>query len=157
MRVSSVLVVCVGNICRSPLGERVLQRLLAARGVGISVTSAGVAAVVGHGADETARRIAAASGTSLDGHVARQFTRAIGQAHSLILVMEPGQRREIERLAPDLSGRVMAFDHWQGGSGIADPFGRSHAVHQSVHDQIVAAARRWADKLAPATPERNRG
>lgn len=149
MKVSSVLVVCVGNICRSPVGERALQRMLDAQGAQIKVSSAGVAAVVGSGADETANAIALAAGTELDGHVARQFTRAIGQAHDLILVMEPAHRRQIERVAPDLSGRVMLFDHWQGGKGIPDPYRRSDAFHQSVHEQILQAAESWVKKLAP--------
>jgi len=150
MKVSSVIVVCVGNICRSPVGERVLRRLLDERSAQISTSSAGVAAVVGSSADQAASAIAAEQGTLLDGHVARQFNRAIGQAHELILVMEPAHRREIERIAPDLSGRVMLFDHWQGGKGIADPYNRSDAFHKSVYEQIVKAAESWARKLAPA-------
>jgi len=155
MKVASILVVCLGNICRSPLGAGVLQRLLDTAGAGIGVSSAGMVAVVGHGADETTQALAAAHGTCLDGHVARQFTRDIGQAHALILAMEPGHKRLIERAAPDLSGRVMLFDHWLGGMGIPDPFGKPEGFHRFVHDRIVDAARLWAQKLVPpATPPR---
>lgn len=145
----SVLVTCVGNICRSPLGERLLTVRLAERGSAITVASAGIAALAGHGADETASEVAVAHGISLEGHIARQFTREIGLAHDLILVMEPGHRREIARAAPDLSGRVMLFDHWRGGKGIADPYQRSRAFHEEVFAQIDAAATDWAAKLAP--------
>lgn len=143
----SVLVVCVGNICRSPVGERVLAGLLARKGSAITVSSAGIGALAGHAADETAAAVAAAHGISLDGHVARQFTRAIGQAHDLILVMEPGHKREISRVVPDLSGRVMLFDHWTGGKGIADPYRQSQAFHEEVFALINAAAEGWSAKL----------
>jgi protein-tyrosine phosphatase len=149
MQVTSILVVCVGNICRSPVGERQLAAQLAARGASVTVSSAGIGALVGQGADATASQVAAGHGLSLEGHVARQFTRALGAAQDLILVMEPGHRREIARSAPDLSGRVMLFDHWLGGSGIEDPYRRSPEMHEAVFARITLAAEAWAAKLAP--------
>lgn len=146
----SVLVVCVGNICRSPVGERLLSARLRDRGAAISVSSAGIGALVGHGADETAAAVAAEHGVDLEGHIARQFSRELGIAHDLILTMEPGHRREIIKAAPDLSGKVMLFDHWQGGKGIADPYLRSRQFHEEVFALIDAAGSAWATRLAPA-------
>ncbi len=141
--ISSVLVVCVGNICRSPLGERALRQ-----GVpGLPVTSAGLAAVVGAGADETASAVATEAGVDLSGHVARQLTLQIGQAHDLILVMEPAHRAEISRRYPQLSGRTMLFDHWTGAQGIADPYRMAEAFHRETRDQILQAAKAWGARL----------
>ena len=140
----SVLVVCVGNICRSPLGERVLARGLP----GVTVGSAGLAAVVGHGADADAAKVADEIGVDLSGHVARQLTPEIGAAHDLILVMEPGHRAEIFRRFPALSGKVMLFDQWIGGQGVADPYRRSIETHRASRDRIVAAAEPWIARLA---------
>jgi len=145
----SVLVVCVGNVCRSPVAERVLSARLAERGGGITVTSAGIGALVGYPADETASMVALANGVSLEGHVARQFSRQIGLDHDLILVMEPRHRQDIITNAPDLSGRVMLFDHWRGGQGIQDPFRRAREFHEMIFGQIGAAAADWAMKLLP--------
>ena len=145
----SVLVVCVGNICRSPVGARLLSARLAERGSEITVTSAGLGALVGHAADAAAAAVASDHGVSLDGHVARQFSRDLGLAHELILVMESGHRREIIRAAPDLSGKVMLFDHWQGGNGIDDPYRQSREFHEAIFAMIDAAARSWAEKLEP--------
>ena len=141
----SVLVVCVGNICRSPLGEAVLARALP----GLRLSSAGLAAVVGQGADADAARAAAEVGLDLSGHVARQLTAGIGAAQDLILVMEPGHRAEIFRRFPALSGRVMLFDQWTGAKGIADPYRRSEAVHRETRDRIIAAGAAWAARLSP--------
>jgi protein-tyrosine phosphatase len=145
---TSVLVVCVGNICRSPVGERLLKARLHTQGSAIRVSSAGIAALVDHPADPTATEIARAHGLSLEGHSARQFTHELGQEHDLILTMEPGHRREIIKAAPDLSGRVMLFDHWTGGKGIADPYQRSRAFHAEVFAVIEKAGTAWATKLA---------
>lgn len=143
--VSKVLVVCVGNICRSPIGER----LLAARAPGVTVGSAGIGALAGHPADATAAEVAARRGVSLEGHVARQFTAEMGEAHDLILVMEPGHRREIVASAPHLAGRCMLFDHWTGAAAIPDPYRREVAVFEDVFERIDRAAAAWAGKLAP--------
>ncbi|MDX9738299.1 MAG: low molecular weight phosphotyrosine protein phosphatase, partial [Azonexus sp.] len=59
----SILVVCVGNICRSPTGEALLKSKL--QGRGIEVTSAGLGALVGKPVDSTAAEVMATAGYSL--------------------------------------------------------------------------------------------
>jgi protein-tyrosine phosphatase len=119
--IKTVLVVCVGNICRSPLAERLLQ----AHAPHLTVTSAGIGALAGHAADATATEVAAGHGVGLDGHIARQFTAELGRAADLILVMEAGHKAQIARDTPQLSGKTMLFDHWNGAKGIADPYRKS--------------------------------
>jgi len=147
--IKSVLVVCIGNICRSPVGERVLQAGLLLDGPpGITVTSAGLGALVGHGPDAAAQQVAAAHGLSLDGHAARQLTAEMAAAQDLILVMEPRHRQEIGRIAPQLLGKVMLFDHWTGAKGIADPYKLSREFHELTFVAIEAAGQAWAARLA---------
>lgn len=141
--IKTVLVVCVGNICRSPLGERLLK----AHAPHLSVASAGIGALVGQSADAAASEVAAARDVSLDGHVARQFDVELGRAADLILVMEAGHKAQIARDASQLSGKIMLFDHWVGAKGIADPYRKSTEFHAIVFDQIEAAAKAWAGKL----------
>ena len=104
--VHSVLVLCVGNICRSPAGERMLRAALP----GLEVGSAGLGAVVGAPADSTMAEAAAERGLSLEGHVARQFDAELGAGYELILAMEPIHRDDVRRLYPQLSGRTLLFD-----------------------------------------------
>lgn len=59
-----ILVVCVGNICRSPTGERLLRERLPGR----QVSSAGVSALVDKPADKVASEVAQLHGLSLEGH-----------------------------------------------------------------------------------------
>ncbi len=141
---NSILVVCVGNICRSPVGERVLQAALP----DLVVSSAGVAALVGNPADPDAASVAAERGISLDGHSARQFNAQLGASHDLILTMEPGHRAEIIRMYPQLSGKTMLFDQWSGAKGIEDPYQLSQDVHRKILDQILVASEAWVSKLS---------
>lgn len=114
------------------------------------VTSAGIGAVVGNGADQTAFDVAATHGVSLGGHVSRQFTAEMGRAADLILVMEPGHKAQIARDTPQLSGKTMLFDHWTGAEGIADPYKRSAEFHELVFRKIESAAAGWIKKLPNA-------
>jgi len=67
----SILVVCVGNICRSPTGERLLQQLVP----GKKISSAGVGALIGKPADAMAIEVAEEHQLSLYGHIAKQLTK----------------------------------------------------------------------------------
>lgn len=143
MRIDGILVVCVGNICRSPLGERALL----ARLPGVRVSSAGLGALVDAEADQDAARAAEELGISLENHRARQWTSAIGAAHDLILVMEPDQRGSILKAHPELSGKTFLMSQWSGGAPIGDPYKRSFEMHRAVAKEIVAAADAWAARL----------
>lgn len=138
-----ILVVCVGNICRSPLGERLLRATLPTS----NVSSAGIAALTGRGPNETTARVAAARDVSLAGHVARQFTSSMGAGQDLVLVMEPWHRRTIVADAPQLQGRVMLFDHWTGARAIPDPYRRPESVHAAVFDMLIQGADAWASRI----------
>lgn len=78
---NNILVVCVGNICRSPTAERLLQRYHPE----LKVESAGLGALVGKGADPTAISVAAEHQLSLEGHCARQISRSLCRNYDLIL------------------------------------------------------------------------
>lgn len=146
MNVDRILIVCLGNICRSPLGERLLQAGLP----DVKVTSAGLTAVVGHAADADAAEAAARLGVTLDGHVARQFTAEIGRDADLILVMDAEQRRAIGSAHPELSGKTLQFDQWTGARGVPDPHRRGKAVHAEVASLLQKAADEWISKIKGA-------
>lgn len=141
--IRSILVVCVGNICRSPVAERQLRAFLPDLVIG----SAGLAALTGQPADAVMTEVSAARGLSLAGHIARQFTPALGRAHDLILVMEPGHRVAILHLAPHLSGKTMLLDRWTDARGIADPYRQSRGAYERAYDDIARATDSWASTL----------
>lgn len=140
----SVLVVCVGNICRSPVGERILASALPGRKIG----SAGLHAMTGHPADEVTAEVARRQGIDLDGHVARMLTASLGAEHELILVMERAHRREIGERYPQLVGRTMLFGQWiDGGTDVPDPYRRPAAIHEQAVALIRRAGEAWVTRL----------
>lgn len=139
----NVLVVCVGNICRSPTGERLLQAALP----GKQISSAGVAALVGHAADEVASGVATDNGLSLAGHSARQLTRALCQQADLILVMERKHIAAVTAIDPGAHGKTMLFGRWQKEIDIPDPYRLSREVYEHVYAQLAQGASAWAARL----------
>lgn len=139
-----ILVLCVGNVCRSPLAERLLRKGLPH----IDVSSAGIGALVGYPADETAASVARERGVSLEGHSARQLSHDLMEQSDLVLVLEPGHKREVTAKYPHLSGRVMLIDQWDEGKGIPDPYQRSREFHEHVFELIDQASKSWIEKLS---------
>ncbi|ENQ6476593.1 TPA: protein tyrosine phosphatase [Klebsiella quasipneumoniae subsp. similipneumoniae] len=139
----SILVVCTGNICRSPIGERFLRRALPDK----KIDSAGTGALVGHCADDSATRIAEKHGISLAGHKGRQFTSSLGRKYDLILVMEKSHLEQIGRIAPEARGKTMLFGQWLNQKEIPDPYRKSDEAFASVYQLIEQAGLRWVEKL----------
>lgn len=105
----SIVVVCTGNICRSPVAEGVLRDLLPHE---LSVSSAGTHAEEGSpAAPEAIEFVARAVGTVLD-HTARQLTRAHAESSSLLLTMTVEHRAWIARLAPRTVRRTFTLEEF---------------------------------------------
>ena len=139
---NSILVVCTGNICRSPMGERLLRQQLPGR----QVTSAGIFGLEGCPADAAAQAVAWRHGISLEGHVARKVTRSLLQKSDLILVMEPKHLRFIATMAPENRGKSLLFGQWLETKDIPDPYHKSREEY--VFNQLGKASQEWARRLS---------
>ena len=140
----SILVVCTGNICRSPIGERLLRQQLP----GKQVNSAGILGLEGHPADAAAQAVARRHGVSLEGHIARKVTRNLLQQADLILVMEPEHLRFIATMAPENRGKSLLFGQWLETQDIPDPYRKSREAFEYVFGQLGKASQEWARRLS---------
>ncbi|OAN13531.1 protein tyrosine phosphatase [Photobacterium jeanii] len=140
---NKILVVCVGNICRSPSGEYILKKLLPNK----IIASAGVGALVGKAADNMACQVAEEHDLSLDGHVAQQLTSELCRDFDLILVMEKGHIDAVANIAPEVRGKTMLFGQWIGQQDIPDPYRQSREAFDHAYRLINEAAQAWAKKL----------
>ncbi|SSY80962.1 low molecular weight protein-tyrosine-phosphatase [Alysiella crassa] len=145
---NKVLVVCVGNICRSPTGEYLLKQRLPKH----EIASAGVGALVDKPADPQAQAVAQQHGVDLSPHIARQLTPEIAAQYDLILVMEQGHIDAVSKISPSARSKTMLFGQWlpQGRRDIADPYRQSDEMFQIVYTQLKQAADLWAEKLKQA-------
>ncbi|MDX7021787.1 low molecular weight protein-tyrosine-phosphatase Wzb [Enterobacter cloacae] len=140
---NKILVVCVGNICRSPTAERLLKHYQPE----LTVDSAGLGALVGKGADESAASVARDHNLSLDGHCARQVTGRMCREYDLILTMEKRHIHSLCDIAPEMRGKVMLFGHWDNEREIPDPYRKSREAFEAVYTLLDQSARQWAQAL----------
>jgi protein-tyrosine phosphatase len=125
-----VLMLCTGNICRSPMAEGLLRARFAAMGRG-QVESAGIAALVDQPADPLAVELLAARGIDISGHRARQLTPELLASADVVFVMEEGQRHHVERLSAASRGRVHRLGR-AGGFDVPDPYRGPRAAFEEA-------------------------
>ncbi|MBX6419680.1 MAG: low molecular weight phosphotyrosine protein phosphatase [Nevskia sp.] len=143
-----ILVVCTGNICRSPMAEALLRERL--RGDGVEVHSAGVAALVDRPADPLAQQVMAAHGHDISAHRARQATQAMLKSMDLILALEQFHDDWIRTRYPQFHGRVHKLSRWRGNADIADPYGGSRSAFEQAYEEIESCVEDWARRLLKA-------
>lgn len=145
--ISKILIVCVGNICRSPMGEAVLKQALAFNGRNnIQVSSAGINALVGYPPSETSQRLMANRKIDISSYRARQLTERLISEVDLILVMEMEQKKWIEAQNPFARGKVYRLGEWSNLE-IPDPVGQSDRFFENVLLLIEKSVADWIPKL----------
>lgn len=141
-----ILVVCTGNICRSPVAQAMLQQRLP----NLTVESAGLGALVGQGVDGPAARLAEADGLDVETHRARQLDADLLAQADLVLVMTDGQRQALVKRWPEARGKTLLMGKWLNPTqtiDIPDPYRKSPEVFGHVHQLLQEATRLWAERL----------
>lgn len=140
-----LLFVCVGNICRSPTAEILMQQQL--RGCeGVEVSSAGLQAMVGKPIDSMAAALLHERGHVSADHRGRQASSSVLAAADLILVMERAHIARITRDAPQVSGKTFLLGHWDGLE-IPDPYRQQRIAFEHVYALIEQGVSRWSTHI----------
>ena len=136
-----ILLVCTGNICRSPLAAALLQRALAQRGIdGLEVASAGTGAWDGAPVSEGAYLVGLERGLDLSAHRARLLTRELVEEADLVLTMARHHRARVDELGGE--GHVFVLGEYAGREGdaaeVSDPFGGDLEVYRDTCVELEA-------------------
>ncbi|GLP96893.1 phosphotyrosine protein phosphatase [Paraferrimonas sedimenticola] len=145
---NTILVVCVGNICRSPTAEKLLQLYLPNK----QVISAGIAnaksGLTGKGIEPNALALLEEREPQANTeHSAQQLSSELVRKADLILVMENGHLNVVNQKYPQASGKCMLLGKWDSDAEVPDPYQKSDEAFQFAYDEIERHCRAWAQKL----------
>lgn len=138
MQIKHILVVCIGNICRSPMAEYLLK----AEYPELHIESAGIAAMVGHGADDKAIQCMQSLNLDMSMHVAKKLDGSYVKKADLILVMSSNQQKHIETTWPFAKGKTFRLGHWQN-KNVPDPYQHDQAFFDSTFQLIKLCIADW--------------
>ena len=150
---SSVLFVCLGNICRSPLAEAAFRREAERLELDVKIDSAGTGDWhIGYPPDPRAAAVAARNGIDISHLKARLVTADDFRRFDHIVALDSNNLRDLERLRPaDGKARLsLLLDHVEGrqGQAVADPYYGEDSHFDAAWDDVSAGAQGLARRIA---------
>lgn len=148
------LIVCTGNTCRSPMGEGLLRKRIATKlecpvdelvDRGISIFSAGIAAMPGSPATPQAVNVMNSLGIDIADHSSQPITGRLAQFADIILTMTNGHRQALISHWPLLEPRTKTLR--RDGADISDPIGSPIEVYSSCAQQIDDNLAQWIEEF----------
>lgn len=149
----SVLFICLGNICRSPLAEAAMRQHAQKLGLDVEIDSAGTGDWhIGHAPDPRAQDVAKRlGGIDISDLKARQVQRNDFDSFDQIIAMDPSNLRDLEALAPVGSRAKLSLllDYLQGheGQSVPDPYYGDAAGFDHVWRLVDSATELLAKSL----------
>lgn len=147
----SVLVVCQGNYCRSPVAEAALRRSLTRLGLGerVSVASAGTSGYYrGRHPHRLARVEAARDGLDVTRHRSTRLDAGSLDPSTVVVAVDERTRRALVEEHGLTAHEILMLGDFGDGGDVVDPNGRDADVFASVHSAILRACDGLAGHLA---------
>jgi tRNA threonylcarbamoyl adenosine modification protein (Sua5/YciO/YrdC/YwlC family) len=150
---TKILIVCTGNICRSPMAEAMLrQKLRLAGGENFVVRSAGTSATVDHPPQLRALQAMENRGIDIRSHRSRPIKHELMDWADLVFVMTTDHLAEMHELYEESTQKVFLLSAYpemdlEGIYGVEDPYGSDLAVYERVADAIELELNRIVEFL----------
>jgi protein-tyrosine phosphatase len=148
-----ILMVCLGNICRSPLAEGILRQKSALRNIKITIDSCGTSDYhIGEAPDKRSQANALKNGVDISGLRARQFSRDDFENFDLILTMDQSNFNNVIALARSDSQRqkvkmILNISHPGSNRAVPDPYFGGPDGFQEVFNLLDQACEKILDNF----------
>jgi protein-tyrosine phosphatase len=139
----SVLVVCIGNVCRSPVGEALFKKYSEQYQLDLKVASAGVHALVGENPQPYSQEVASEHGLNVSSYFAEQITHEMVCEYELILVLDSVVRGILLKKYPFVAGKVSKFGRFENDRDIVDPYRKPKEAFSRMYDDIEQCTKSW--------------
>lgn len=150
LKITRVLVLCVGNLCRSPMAEVLLRERFSGKGLTkLEIRSAGISTVDGRPTDENAQHVMQVNNLDLSGHLSQRVSSKLIAWAELILVMEDFQKQYIESEFPEARGKVFLIGHWRGIQ-VPDPYRGHYSLFEASYQLLSQCSDDWVKRLSAA-------
>ncbi len=146
--IKSVLFVCSGNTCRSPMAEGLFNYYAKERGMSVSAKSAGLFVFPGSKVSENSVKALAELDIDISGHEPTQLDLDLIGGADLILAMSGSHKSAICAAAPEADGKTFTLKEYSGGVGeIYDPFGGGIEIYKSCMIEIKDCVKKVIARL----------
>ncbi len=155
----TVIFVCTGNTCRSPLAEALARQMAADRGIeGVTFASAGISVLEGAPANDASMLVGIERGLDLSPHRARMLTPDMVDANTLLLTLATSHLSAVRDIAPGATVYLLD-DYASRGEhrrSVSDPFGGGLEEYRAAADDIEAMLPGALDRIASEGASRRR-
>ncbi len=163
-RISSILFICKGNICRSPFAEHLAQRIASERQVtNLVFGSAGTEVGTRVPSPAMAKEVARNYGVNLDGHLSKSIKEIDLERYDMIITMEETQLKELSNLFPEKKDKIFLLPLLQPSNSnsfqgflkynIPDPYGKGREEFIACFDRIMLCIERLFMEIGKRTSE----
>ncbi len=144
---SPIMMVCAGNMCRSPFAEYYMRLRLEQAGVGGECFSRGLLMMPGRKVPDIAQKVGLEFGVDMSAHISQSLLAPDADRAAMILVMEPKQRQHLSKVRPTSIGKVFLLSQPLGGDIIPDPMGKSDETFRTVYSDITQMVDAWLQRF----------
>lgn len=146
-----ILIMCTGNVCRSPMAEALMRHRLTELGIGARVISRGFGAPSGREPHPFAVNTALEFGVPIARDKrAAQLNPVDLSAATVVLVMDAGHRHQAQQRYPAAGGKTFLLRHWLDGRDIPDPIHEPEEVFRQQWSLIDEGCTSWIQHLRKA-------
>lgn len=152
-----IIFVCTGNTCRSPMAEKISQKIAKDRGVEAESISRGLAVFGTEPANAYAIATLSNYGLDLTQHISKSFEVEDIENDILILTMTRQHKRLLLRAYPNLTDRVYGIYEYIGKvKDVEDPYGKPLQAYMECADELYQVITKVFDKLEEKQNDSNR-
>jgi protein-tyrosine-phosphatase len=144
-----VLIVCTANVCRSPMGEAILRRMIKEKGLEdhLQVESVGIYAMDGQKSSDLTIEVCKENRLDLSDHRSRSITPHDIQNSNLILCMTPDHKQDLDQFFPGEQEKISTLREYGSTKQLAklaidDPIGMSLNFYRRIFREIEIELKR---------------